>query len=496
MAKSDPSVLSGRIQANPHQLMHEEILEKQFEFEVENLLPHYIWIEKVLLIEYRRMGLISKEEAVEISGVLDRINVHTLKADPKVNMSDIAFAMERVVLQHLGGRAPAWHADRSRNDLQACAQLMWGRSVLLDTVEEMKMFFNAVHQLATRTVDIPMPGLTHYQTAQVITPGFYFSSISETLLESLKQLLSVYDGINRSPLGAGAMAGQELEWDLEGLAHLLGFRAPVPHALMGVASRDWRLKIASEWSQLGSSLSRFASDLILWGSGGYGFIDLPDELSGISSAMPQKKNFPVLERIRGKTAHLHAFYLDLILGNRNTAYTNLVETSKEAGTHFSTLCQTMRSVLRIFTVVVDGLSFREDRMRSVCEQEYTGGSALANFLTLSFQIPYREAQVITGKYISACMEKGLTPQQPSSSLLRAISREYGYEVQASREQIRERFGIRHNLYGKQSSNSTSPLAVRQILKQQEKAFNRNISEWEGRRRKVEDALQQSERLFQ
>ncbi|MEK8104314.1 lyase family protein [Micromonospora sp. M12] len=173
-----------------------------------------------------------------------------------------------------------------------------------------------------------MPGYTHFQAAQVSTPGFYLAAVSEEVLHTLRRLLSTYDGIDACPLGSGAMTGQELAWDRDRLARSLGFRRVQPIALTSVASRRWVLEVTGDLGVLGVTLSRFGTDLLTWGSGEYGFIDLPDELSGISSAMPQKKNFPVLERIRGRTAHLTAYHLDAVLGQRNTPYTNLVEVSR------------------------------------------------------------------------------------------------------------------------------------------------------------------------
>jgi argininosuccinate lyase len=67
-------------------------------------------------------------------------------------------------------------------------------------------------------------------------------------------------------------------------------------------------------------LSRFCTDLSLWGSNEYGFLDLPDTFASISSAMPHKKNFTILERIRGETAHLATLHLDFLLGQRSTPY--------------------------------------------------------------------------------------------------------------------------------------------------------------------------------
>src|SRR3954471_20289762 len=93
--KSVPMALTGRISASPSMLLHEEILGPQFHYELRYLLPWYLLIEKVLLVEYRRMNLIEPAAVGEIGTLLDQITSETLVANPTTNMSDIAFAIER-----------------------------------------------------------------------------------------------------------------------------------------------------------------------------------------------------------------------------------------------------------------------------------------------------------------------------------------------------------------------------------------------------------------
>ncbi|MCR8643276.1 lyase family protein [Paenibacillus sp. N1-5-1-14] len=459
--------LTGRIVEAPSQLLNEEILEPQFMYEVENLLPAYIQIEQVMLLEYVRMGWIESEDANEIALALQSITSETLVPDLKQNMSDIAFAIEHKVVSSLIEPVACWHMDRSRNDIQACAQLMFGRTQWLLTIKYMKQLIEAVAEKAEQYRQTPMPGYTHYQSAQVITPGFYLATINEELLHHLQQWIQVYQEINQCPLGSGAMAGVELAWDRDRLASLLGFHQPRASALAAVASREWLLRISAELSLLSVLVSRFVTDLIQWGSSEMCLIDLPDQLSGISSAMPQKKNFPILERIRGKSAHLSAFHIDMVLGQRNTAFTNLVETSKEASTHFLVLLQTTQSLLRLLTTVVDHLSFHEERMLAICKRDYFGGFTLANRLTMDIGIPYRKSQVIVGQYIRNVTARGLLPSQEDAYLLLQLCKEEGFILSNAEEMIRSAFDVHQNLYAKQSSGSTHPEQVHKLLLHQQ-----------------------------
>lgn len=472
--------LSGRIVAEPSALLHDEVLEPQFVYERQHLLPWYVQIERVLLLEYVRLGAVDRAQGRAIAVVLGRVNAEALAASPQANMSDIAFAIERFVEAQIPP-APGWHVDRSRNDFQACAQVLFGREQVLALASLLMEFAGSLCVASRATADMLMPGYTHFQAAQVISPGFYLAAMADQVVHAAKRLLRVYDDMNRCPLGAGAMAGQELPWDRERMAALLGFAAPVPHALVAVASREWVMLVAAELSLLGTALSRFATDFLLWGSSEYQFIDLPDSLSGVSSAMPQKKNFPVLERIRGKTAHLGAFYVDLLLGQRNTPFTNLVEVSKEASANFWQTCRTAQSMLRLFITVIDHVQFAEKRMRRVCDHEFLGGFALANHLTLRHAIPTRTAQVIAGHYVVAAMERGLAPAEFDAATLETLCARHGFAVTINADAARQCMLPHANMTGKTTAGSTHPDRVRELVATHEHALAHLRDAWQTRR---------------
>jgi|GEM_PF-1434139 len=500
------SALSGRIDAAPSEVWHDEVLAPQFTYEVNHLLPHYLAIERVLLVEYRRMGLLDAAQCAAVADRLRGITRDTIVADPRANTSDIAFAIERHVTDGLAEPPPAWHVDRSRNDLQATAQLMFAREQVLAAAEALLAFDDAAARHAATTAELPMPGFTHLQAAQIISPGFWLAAVSAEAQRALRRLTASYQELEAAPLGAGAMAGQELPWDRGRMAALLGFAAVNPHALVAVASRGAVLGVAADLSGLGVALSRFCTDLMTWGSSEYRFIDLPDALSGISSAMPQKKNFPILERIRGRTAHLSALHLDMTVGQRNTPYTNMVEVSKEAGVHLLLLFDTARSVLRLFTTVLTELRFDGDAMLAACEREYLGGFTLANLLTLRAGLPWRQAQVVAGRYVVAAIERGLPPGKPDGALLAAIAADAGHPLGGADENggtyrdpdggsggtwrhtiaeelLAEAFTVHGALRAKRSDGSTNPKAVGELLRAQRRE-HQELTVWVQARRAV------------
>jgi len=481
-----PTGLTGRVAESPNIVWFEEVLQPQFEFELGRLLPAYVLAEKALLVEYHHLGVLTADECRAVAAALNEVSPDVLAADPVANMSDICFAVERFVTEQLSAPVPAWHLDRSRNDLQACAQLLFGRDRTLDAVADLLALVRTVHRLAGRHLTDPMPGYTHLQAAQVITPAFFITALSAYVLRAARRLLAAYQAMNLSPLGSGAMAGQELAWDRRRMAALLGFAGPEPHALAGVAARTWTLEISGELSTFGVVLSRFVTDLMTWSGNEYRFVELPDEFAGISSAMPQKKNYPILERIRGRTAHLTAAYLDISLTQRNTPYSNTVEVSKEGGiSRLERMFAAFSSIMRLLTLVLAHLRFDTARMRELCEREFLGGFSLANLIVRSTSVPWRVAQVVAGEYITAMRRDGRSPREPDVVVLAAIAKGHGYDLTLAEPAVAGVFNPEANLLHKISSGSANPAAVRELMTEEAEDLAVLESDWRRHRTELD-----------
>lgn len=477
--------VTGRLAATPDNFVTSEFLEPQLRHELDHLLPWYVLIEKALLAEYHRLGVLSSDDVAVLAVGLGRLTREAVAARAGDTLTDIALAMEAEVLA--GGVAvPAWHVDRSRNDLQACAQLLHVRDEVAALAAELGGLVMAVHERAGEELTSPMPGYTHLQAAQVVTPGFWLTALAEHALATSSRLLATYDRINLSPLGAGPMAGQELAWDRQRLAEAVGCSAPVPHALTAVASRAWLLDVAADVSTAGVGLSRFHTDLMAWLSSAYGLVELPDDLAGISASMPQKKNYPLLERLRGRTAHLVSFYVDLAAGQRNTAYSNSVEVSKEASRHAATAFDEARTVIAGTTLVVERLQWRTATMRERCEQDHFGGFTLANQLTLRAGVPWRTAQVVAGRYVVAVLDG--QSDRTDADLLAHISREAGHPLANAASFLDASLDVDGQLASRTSAGGTSPDSVRALLADQRSRATALDEAWADRRATVVAAL--------
>lgn len=459
---------TGRIRHGPAELIDRTILGPRFDWELDRLLDHYQWIELVLVSEYRRMGLLSEADAARVGAVLSGLTAERVAAERSRSMSDLLFAVERCVYADLSPAPVAWHVDRSRNDVQSCAQLMDGRGRLLAIASALAKLSRTAVARAGEHADAVMPGYTQHQTAQAITFGFYLAALAETVERAAHSLVALYDSVNLCPLGAGAMAGLELAWDRDRMARLLGFSAPQQHALTSVATREWALRAGAELAVLGTMLGRFLTDLLWWSGSSCRFLDLPDELAGVSSAMPHKRNFPVLERLRGMASHLSGLGMDVLIGQHNTGYTNLVEVSKESSRFLADLFTIGETLPVLFELVLSQVRLDSDRAVSAARSELLAASSVANHLTLKHGIPARTAQVVVGAWISEAIKAGgpghdLHPADLRASDLAAAAGRHGYPLAASEVPLAALLDVEHDVLRRRTGGSTHPQQIRLLL---------------------------------
>lgn len=199
------------------------------------------------------------------------------------------------------------HTGRSRNDQVLTDLHLYTRYRSFLLAHELKALAGYFLDLSREYEGVLMPGFTHMQAAMVTSFGLWFASYAESLCDDLHVLAGAAALADASPLGTAAGYGTSLPVDRELTASLLGFQRMIvasPYAQMsrGRTERQVTGAIASAANTIG----RFASDVILFMSPGYGFVSLNDALTTGSSIMPQKKNPDLFELVRARCSKLQA----------------------------------------------------------------------------------------------------------------------------------------------------------------------------------------------
>ncbi len=217
---------------------------------------------------------------------------------------DIHHFVELSLTAEIGDLALKLHTGRSRNEQIATDLRLFVRDAIDTTIAQLTAWALALLEHAHDAETAAMPSYTHLQRAEPVLLAHWLLAYVEMILRDISRFEDCRARLNFCPLGSGAVAGATLPLDRTIAAAALGFTAPTANSMDATSDRDFALEFAQAASTLGVHLSRFAEELTLYSTAEFGFLDLPEEFSTGSSAMPQKKNPDLTELLRGKSGRL------------------------------------------------------------------------------------------------------------------------------------------------------------------------------------------------
>ena len=223
-------------------------------------------------------------------------------------------ALERRLTTQLGAVGERIHLGRSRNDQVLAALRLYLRDVVARLSAGALQVAQALEALAAREPDAVLPGYTHMQQAMPSSVALWARGFAAEIRDDAAGLGTVLRRIDRNPLGSGAGYGTPgLPVDREATRVRLGFASVhEPVTAVQLSRGKAEAQLLFELTLLLQDLGRFAADVLLFSTGEFGFIALPEAFTTGSSIMPQKKNPDVFELIRGRSATAQACLLEAL----------------------------------------------------------------------------------------------------------------------------------------------------------------------------------------
>jgi argininosuccinate lyase len=317
---------------------------------------------------------------------------------------DIHHFVELALTAEIGDLALRLHTGRSRNEQIATDLRLCVRDSIDATNARLTEWAIALLELADEVETSAMPSYTHLQRAEPVLVAHWVLAYVEMILRDISRFDDCRARLNFCPLGSGAVAGATLALDRSIAARELGFTAPTANSIDATSDRDFALEFAQAASALGIHLSRFAEELTLYSTSEFGFLDLPEEFSTGSSAMPQKKNPDLTELLRGKSGRLlgAATTLASLLKGLPLAYNKDMQETQEPVFDVADTLSGIGALLPPFT---RALHFRHDRMLAATQTGFLNAMAAATYLVHK-GVPFRKAHEKIGAVVRYCVEKG------------------------------------------------------------------------------------------
>ncbi|WP_440615414.1 argininosuccinate lyase [Cysteiniphilum sp. 6C5] len=362
------------------------------------LLPYDIKATKAFTEALCDIDVLSDNELQALHQALAEIE-HEVNNNPQLiqqainsGVEDIHTFVEQALVDKVGDLAYKANTGRSRNEQVSCATRLW----VLDHIEHLcdliKGLQAAFVAQAKANFDVFVMGYTHLQQAQPITWGHYFLSFYEMLKRDYARLLDIKKRVNISPLGMGAIAGNAWALDRQKMADTLGFEKIAQNSLDAVSDRDYIIELLAAISLIGTHLSRFAEDMIIYSTTEFSLIEMSDLVTTGSSLMPQKKNPDAMELVRGKAGRLNGYLVALLTTVKAlpSGYNKDLQEDKEA---LFAAVDTVSDLLKVTTITVESLVVNKDKNY---DGSFCVATELADYLSKK-GIAFRKAHHIVGE---------------------------------------------------------------------------------------------------
>jgi len=430
-----------------------------------NLILEDLLVSKVHAEMLAKIGVLTQSESEQIINGLNKIEDEWKSGKwipDENNFEDIHSAIESELTEVIGDTAGKLHAGRSRNDQVATDMKLWVRKASSQLKDELTSFQKVLLETASKHTETIIPGYTHLQRAQPISFAFHLLAYVE-MMERDKSRLDFIPGLEKGPLGSGALAGSTLPLDRNFTSEKLGFAAPSGNALDSVSDRDFLLDFLNACAIGMMHLSRLAEEIMLWSSYEWKFVMLSDEFTTGSSLMPQKKNPDMAELSRGKTGRVYGNYISLLTTMKGLplGYNRDMQEDKEPV--FDSF-KTYFDSLDIIKSILETMQVNKERFIEELNKDFSLSTDLADWLVLK-GIPFREAHKIVGELVKYCEDNDKTFVNLSLKELKTIHPVFN-------ESALECLNLETALSRKITSGSPNP----QMAKEQIQLWNKRLSD--------------------
>ncbi len=368
-----------------------------------------------------KQGIIAADDAKKIAYGLDTIlsEIAAGKFSFKRALEDIHMNVEGRLSELIGEAAGRLHTARSRNDQVATDFRLWMRDTIDALDASLASFQRALAEKALAHAGTVMPGLTHMQTAQPITFGHHLLAYVEMAARDRGRFADARNRLNKSPLGAAALAGTSFDLDRDMTAKALGFDRPAANSLDAVSDRDFVMETLAAASIAAVHLSRLAEEIVIWTSPLTGLVKLSDKFTSGSSIMPQKRNPDAAELVRAKAGRVIGALTALLVVMKGLplAYAKDMQEDKEGA--MDALAALSLSLAAMAGMVAD-LDPDTARMKKAAGEGYATATDLADWLVRNLKMPFRDAHHVTGRIVAQAAAAGVPLHRLPLAAMRVI----------------------------------------------------------------------------
>ena len=418
------------------------------------LWPYDVQASKAWAVALWGAGVLTLAESKDLERGLDAV-AERLEAgeQPAASDEDVHTLIDRLLHEEIGDVASKLHTGRSRNDQVSTASRLWAMDACRRIDAAVRQLQQVIIDRAAEVETAVMPSYTHLQRAIPVSAAHWLLSHFWPLERDRQRLRSAYRSAAALPLGSGAVAGCAYPISRTLLQGTLGFESVTPNSMDAVSDRDFVAELLFNCALMAAHLSRFAEDLIIYGSSEFGFVQFGDTFTSGSSMMPQKRNPDALELARGAAARLLGDQVSLLATMKGlpSSYNKDLQDDKRA---LFDAVDTLLLVVPAFRGALTESSFRRDRMRAAVSSTMMA-TDLADYLVRR-GATFREAHAAVGGLIRRAEKEQCDLHELPASAFPEAHTLFG-------DDVADALSATYSLEQREVEGGTGPNAVREQL---------------------------------
>jgi argininosuccinate lyase len=325
---------------------------------------------------------------------------------------------------------------RARHDVAATAQRLVLRDRSLALMASTNAARGALIELAESHVFTLMPAWSGSSPLQPTNFAHFLSGVIAPLGRAARRLLAAYEDIDRSALGAAALAGPGLPVDRDETSDLLGAEGPAESTFDALAAVDHLTSVGHAAAGTVQPLRRLVSEILLWLRADPNAVRLEDELLAPSDpSLPHFRPAAALDRLiaQARFVEAQAATIDTLAGV--IPYGATGEQADAAAETAARSLTEAANVAAAFTTLVSG-PIEVNRAwlaRNAGRGLITTGD-LGEFLMAEEGLPPSAAREIATLIAQRAQQESLeasaiTPALIDSAAMLVIGRELGVELE-------------------------------------------------------------------
>ncbi len=333
-------------------------------YDIQGTIAHAKMLHKIKILNDKEL----KTLLVGLNEILNLWKKGVFKIDK--SQEDGHTAIEAFLTEKYGEVGKKVHTGRSRNDQSLTMLRLFMKENLIQSRKEIEILLKELANQKKKIGKIKMPGYTHMQRAMPSSVFMWLESFEHSLKDDLIILNATISVIDQNPLGSAAGFGENiLGLDRKFTTKELNLKKVQENPMYCALSRGKFENITLQaLSNVTFTLGKMATDMLLFTTKEFDYLTLPDSFKTGSSIMPQKKNYDVLELVRGNVSVLNGYkdQVEGIIKNIPSGYNRDFQLTKEPYIRGMKLAI---ETIQVMALVVKNLMVKKENLEKACTSE-------------------------------------------------------------------------------------------------------------------------------